>query len=68
MENDDHRQAKDALDRIWHIVEFHGGVPEEMIEEIDQVLSVYRYGTTVASRVPTPEMKRIVEEMKRGRK
>lgn len=41
MENDD-REARDALDKIWHIVESHGGVPEGMIEEIDQALSVYR--------------------------
>ena len=41
MENDD-REARDVLDRIWHIVEVHGGVPEEMIEEIDQALRIYR--------------------------
>ena len=41
MENDD-REAKAALDKIWRIVESHGGVPEEMIEKIDQALSIYR--------------------------
>lgn len=41
-------RAKDTLDRIWSIVEFDGRVPEELIEEIDQVIRAYRYGEDVS--------------------
>lgn len=58
------QDAKDTLDRLWVLIEFDGRIPEEILDEVDQIIQAYRYGTTVASTKVSNSDKAVFDQLK----
>lgn len=58
-------ESRKALDRIWSLIEYDGRVPEDILDEIDAVLSAHRYGQTVANPIATDADLRAIEKVRR---